>query len=716
MSTFLKSKIAKYFLFLFLILTTAVLVRSGGQYLTLDGLKLYHSRLAQYVAENEISAVLQFGLIYIVATALSIPGAAVLTLAAGALFGLTLGTILVSFSSTIGASLAFLISRYLLKEKVGTLVGQRLERLNDGIKREGGFYLFSLRLVPVLPFFLINLGMGITAMRLCTFFWVSQLGMLPGTIAYVNAGTQLSRISSLSQILSWQIILSFAVIGFLPLIAKRILAAVQVNSNLKKFKKPDKFDYNIIVIGAGSGGLVSAYIASALKAKVALIEQHKMGGDCLNTGCVPSKALIRSAKILHYAKRSKDYGIGSMEAKYDFASIMERVQKVIKEVAPHDSIDRYSNLGVECIQGKANINTPYEVLVNGRVLTTKNIIIATGARPLVPSIPGLEQIEFLTSDTVWSLRELPKRLIVLGGGPIGTELAQCFQRLGAQVTQIETNTLVLKREDPDVGEFICKRLRDEGIKLLTSHRALRVEVLNGQKTLVCSFENQEVNVEFDQILLALGRKANVTGFGLEELGVKLNKQGTVEADEFLRTNFPNIYVVGDVTGPYQFTHFAAHQAWYAAINALSNPFKSFKTDYRVIPWCTFTDPEVARVGLSETEAKDKKIPYEVTKYGIDDLDRAIADSAAEGFVKVLTKPNSDKILGATIVGASAGELLTEFVLAMKHGLGLNKILGTIHIYPTMSEANKYAAGVWKRAHVPKTALALLKRFHQWRRS
>ena len=476
-----------------------------------------------------------------------------------------------------------------------------------------------------------------------------------------------------------------------------------------------KKDYNIIVIGGGSAGLVSAYIASAVKAKVALVEKHRMGGDCLNTGCVPSKALLRTAKVLSYFKRHKDFGVKSAVATFDFAEIMDRVHTVIGKVAPHDSVERYTDLGVDCVTGEAKILSPREVQVNGKTLTTNNIIVATGARPAVPPIPGLDKVPFLTTDTIWGLRELPKRLVIAGGGPIGCELAQAFARLGSQVTQVEMMPDILIREDTEVSAAIRKRFVSEGIDVRVNHTLKEVVVEDGKKFVLLQKDDTTEKIEFDEILIAVGRAANGKGIGLEDIGVKFSRQGTIEVDEYLRTTaHKNIYACGDVAGPYQFTHTAAHQAWYCAVNALFNPIK-FKVDYRVIPWCTFTDPEVARVGLNEKEAKEKQVPYEVTTYAIDDLDRAIADSEDHGMVKVLTEPGKDRILGATIIGYHAGDLIAEYVLAMKHGLGLNKILSTIHIYPTMAEANKYAAGVWKKAHTPKGLLRWVQKFHAWRR-
>jgi pyruvate/2-oxoglutarate dehydrogenase complex dihydrolipoamide dehydrogenase (E3) component/uncharacterized membrane protein YdjX (TVP38/TMEM64 family) len=687
-------------------------------YLTLEFIKSQQAQLESWRAARPIVAAATGFLIYVLVTALSLPGAAVMTLAAGAIFGLLWGTLIVSFASSVGATLAFLASRLLFKSWVQSRFGDRLAAVNAGIQEEGGFYLFTLRLVPAFPFFVINLGMGVTPIRPWTFYWVSQLGMLAGTLVYVNAGTQLGRVESLSGIASPGLLISFALLGLFPLIAKKGLDLMRARKVYAGYRRPRRFDRNLVVIGGGSAGLVTAYIAAAVRAKVTLIEKHRMGGDCLNTGCVPSKALIRSAKLLSHIKRAAEFGIRRAEAEFDFADVMERVQRVVREVEPHDSAARYTNLGVDVVEGAARIVTPWEVEItrhDGTVqrLTTRSIVIATGARPAVPPIPGIESVGYLTSDTAWSLRELPRRLIVLGGGPIGSELTQAFARLGAQVTQVEMEPRILLREDPEVSETVTRRFVAEGIDVRVKHKAKRFEVVDGDKVLIVEHEGREVRIPFDAVLVATGRSANLKGFGLAELGVVTGR--TVETNGFLQTNFPNIYAAGDVAGPYQFTHTAAHQAWYAAVNALFDPFKKFRADYTVIPWATFVEPEVARVGLNELEARERHIAHEVTVYGIDDLDRAIADGEAHGFVKVLTVPGKDRILGVTIVGEHAGDLLAEYVLAMKHGIGLNKILGTIHIYPTLAEANKYAAGVWKRAHTPKRLLAWVERFHAWRR-
>ncbi|MBK7843014.1 MAG: FAD-dependent oxidoreductase [Bdellovibrionales bacterium] len=689
-----------------------------GQYLSLESLKVHQASLHSFYLEHPGIVAVIFAIVYVLSTALSLPGATILTLAGGAIFGLGLGVALVSFSSTLGATLAFLASRFFLRDLIQDKFKDKITKVNQGIKKEGAFYLLTLRLVPIFPFFLINLVMGLTSIRTMTYFFVSQIGMLPGTIVYVNAGTQLAKIDSLNGILSPELLFSFSLIGILPLLSKWALEFYRSGKYIRKYKRPKSFDFNMVVIGGGSGGLVSAYIAAAIKAKVALIEKHKMGGDCLNTGCVPSKALIRSAKIFSYFERAIEFGFENPSVKMDFSKVMDRVQKIIKEIEPHDSIERYSKMGVECFQGTAKILSPYEVEVNGKILRTKNIVVATGASPLVPPLPGLSEVPYLTSDTLWNLRTLPRRLVVLGGGPIGCELAQSFARFGSQVSLVEMAPRILNREDEEVSSFVTEKFRNEGVSVLVGHKALSFETTGkNERVLVCESLGRELRIPFDEVLIALGRKANVKGFGLEELGVEISSGGTVVADQHLRvTNYPNIYVVGDVTGPYQFTHTASHQAWYVAVNALFSPFKKYKVDYRVIPWCTFTDPEVARVGLNEMEAKEKGIAYEVTRYGIEDLDRAIAEGEAHGFVKLLTSPGSDRILGATILGSHAGEIIAEYVAAMKHGLGLNKILGTIHIYPTFAEANKYAAGVWKRANAPQKALEFLSKYHKWRRS
>ena len=696
-----------------------------SRYVSLAFLKESQASFAVLFNQEPVKVTLAFFAVYVAVTALSLPGAAILTLAGGASFGLVWGTVVVSFASTVGATLAMLAARYLLRDAIQARFGRRLDEVNKGIEKEGAFYLFSLRLIPIVPFFALNLLMGLTRIKTWTYFWVSQLGMFAGTVAYVNAGTQLAKIDSLRSILSPGLIGAFVLLGLLPLGVNKVLGFFKRRKVYARWNavRPAHFDRNLVVIGAGAGGLVSAYIAAVVKAKVTLVEVHKLGGDCLNYGCVPSKALIRSATLAHQMRHGTRYGLTDSDPSFSFKAVMQRVEAVIRTIAPHDSVERYAGLGVEVLQGHARIVNPWtvEISLNGggtQTLTTRSIVIAAGARPFVPPLPGLDDVGYVTSDTLWDafsrLEAVPRRLVVLGGGPIGCELAQAFARLGAKVTQVEMAPRLMGREDEEVSELVRKALAADGVQVMTSHQALRCEAADGVKSLVVSHAGSEKRIDFDQLICAVGRVARLTGYGLEELGISTER--TVPTNEYLQTIYPNIYAAGDVAGPYQLTHVAAHQAWYAAVNALFGEFRLFKADYSVIPWTTFVDPEVARVGLNEQEAKEKGVACEVTTYGIDDLDRAIADSEARGFVKVLTVPGKDKILGVTIVGTHAGDLLAEYVLAMRHGLGLNKILSTIHTYPTLSEANKYAAGEWKRAHQPKRLLEWVRKYHDWKRA
>jgi dihydrolipoamide dehydrogenase len=685
------------------------------QYLDFAYIKSKQQAITDYYQANPLQSILIFFVIYVLATSLSLPGASILSLLAGAVFGLFVGSIIVIIAATIGATIAFWLARYLLGNTIQERYADKLKTINAGLEKDGAFYLLTLRLLPIFPFFIINVLMGLTPMRTLTYVLTSFFGMLAGTIIYVNVGTQLATLESLSGILTPKIWGAFILLTIFPWIAKLIINGIKTRRIYADFNKPKSFDYNLAVIGAGSAGLVSSYIAAAVKAKVILIEKHKMGGDCLNTGCVPSKALIRSAKFISQVNHAEKYGCKTAKVDFDFKDVMNRVHDVIKDIEPHDSVERYTSLGVECLQGEAKLKDPWTIEVNGKTFTSKNIVLATGAEPFVPPIPGLDNVSYHTSDTIWGLQELPKRMTVLGGGPIGCELAQCFARLGAQVTLVEMAPRVMLMEDPEIAVMVEKSLAADGVTLLTKHTASEVKQNNGVNTLVCTHNDKELVLEFNTLLVAVGRKARGNDVWNENLNIEQRKNGTLEVNEFLQTNYPNIYACGDVTGPYQLTHTAAHQAWYTSVNSLFGAFKKFRVDYSVIPWCTFTEPEVAHVGLNELQAKDKNIEYEVTRYDIGELDRAIADGEAHGVVKVLTKPGKDKILGVTIVGDHAGDLISEYVSAMKHGLGLNKILGTIHIYPTLAEANKYAAGEWKRAHAPERLLSWVEKYHAYMR-
>jgi len=704
-------------LVIFLSLITLFFVLDLQQIFNLEYFQTQRDDILAYKAENFWLSSLLYFVLYIIVAALSLPAAAILTIAGGAVFGLVWGLLMVSFASTIGATLAFLLSRTLLRDWVQARFGRYLKPINDGIERDGAFYLFTLRLIPAFPFFLVNVLMALTPISTLSFYVVSQLGMLFGTALYVNVGAELGMATSLPDIFNIGVIRAVVVLAIFPWLAKIMLRVLRNRKVLSPWKKnkPRHFDTNMVVIGAGSAGLVTAYIAALVKARVTLIEKHQMGGDCLNTGCVPSKALIRSASVNHLIKRASEFGLEDASARVNFSAVMKRIRQVIKTIEPHDSVTRYSELGVDCVQGEATITSPWTVQVGEQQISTRHIVIATGARPWVPPIPGLEKMDYLTSDSIWTLDTLPDRLLVMGGGPIGCELAQAFSRLGSKVTIVNRSDRILPREDVDVSEYISQRFKAEGIEIITSREVEGFTQAEGNRIAITSGAEGELHIPFDQLLVAVGRNANTEHFGLETLDVALNPNGTVKVNEYLQTNYPNIFACGDVAGPYQFTHMASFQAWFAAVNSLFGTFKKFRIHYNVVPWATFIDPEVARVGLNELEAEEKGIKVEVTRYGIDDLDRAIADSEAMGYVKVLTVPGKDKILGATIVGYHASELINEFILAMTHGLGLKKIMASIHIYPTLSESGKFAAGQWRKKNAPQWIMPYLEKFHRWRR-
>jgi pyruvate/2-oxoglutarate dehydrogenase complex dihydrolipoamide dehydrogenase (E3) component/uncharacterized membrane protein YdjX (TVP38/TMEM64 family) len=701
-----------------IVLTLAAVVWfyfDAGSYLQFDVLRERLGDLRAWYLDNPLLTGVIYFLLYVSIAAVSLPGAGIMTLAGGALFGFWYGLLLVSFASSMGGTLAFLVSRTLLRDWVQQKFERQLRSVNAGFERNGSFYLFTLRLVPIFPFFVINLLMGLLPIRAWQFYWISQVGMLAATAVFVNAGTQLAELEGLSGILSPPLIISFALLGIFPLFAKWLVSYLLSRKSLRGYSRPKSFDTNMVVIGAGSAGLVTALIAATVKAKVTLIERHKMGGDCLNTGCVPSKAIIRSARIADYARRAQEFGLGEMQVKVDFPAVMTRVDSIIKTIEPHDSVERFTSLGVDCVSGDARIISPWEVEVNGEIINTRHIVIASGARARVPEIPGLEQLDYLTSDTLWDIREAPARLMVLGDSPIGCELAQAFARLGTEVTLVTHAARLLPREDEDVAAEVEAAFVRNEVKVYTGYEPQLFKSTDQGQVGVFKTPDGERELSFDRLLLAVGRQANSENLGLDQLGIELTRQNTIVVDDFLRTAVPTIFACGDIVGPYQFTHMASHQAWYAAVNSLFGSFRRFKVDYSVVPWATFTDPEVARVGLNEADALAAEIPFEVTRYDIDDLDRAIADGEAHGFIKVLTDPGKDRILGATIVGYHAAELITEFVMAMKHGIGLKKIMGTIHIYPTLSESNKFLAGEWQKARKPERLLSLVERYHRWAR-
>ncbi|MBL8224983.1 MAG: FAD-dependent oxidoreductase [Chromatiales bacterium] len=685
--------------------------------LSLQAVQAELGTLRAQAAARPVATPLAFAAAYALVAALSIPGGSlVLSFAAGAIFGLVTGSVVVSFGSSIGAALACLGARFLLRDVVERRFSNMAAAINRGLDRDGSAYLFALRLVPVFPFFAINLALGLTRLPLRTFYWVSQLGMLPATVLYVNAGRELGRVTAGSDVLSPGVLGALALLGVFPLLARRGLRALQARRRLARWPRPRRFDVNVVVIGAGSAGLVAAYVAAAARARVVLVEQAEMGGDCLNRGCVPSKALLRAARLRADLRRAREFGLAAEAGPVDLAAVLGRVRAAVARVAPHDSVERYTGLGVECVAGTARIVSPWAVAVGDRVITTRGIIVATGGGPVLPPVPGLADVPHVTSDTVWQLPALPERLLVLGGGPVGCELAQAFARLGSAVTLVEAGPRLLAREDPAAAALVASRFADEGIRVLPGCRPLRFEPAATGGTLACRHaDGREETLAFDQVLVATGRRARTEGLGLEELGVGLNPDGTVATDDCLQTALPTIHACGDAAGPFQLTHAASHQAWYAAMNALYGRWWRFRADYRVLPACVFTDPEVARVGLTEAEARAQGLDIEVTTWDLAELDRAIADGDNTGLVKVVTPRGRDRILGATVVGPHAGEVLAELSLAMRHGLGLRKVLGTVHSYPTLAEANRLTAGAWQRNHLPLRLLGIAERVNRWQR-
>ncbi len=708
----------KPLLLLIIILLISVLWLFAGDLFSLRSMQAALGALRESFQAHPFLFVLGFMAIYILVTASSLPFATVLTLLGGAIFGFWWGIGIISISATIGCTLAFWGARYFFRGSVQKRYGQRLSHFNEGIKRDGAFYLFSLRLIPIFPFFLVNILMALTPIRTQSYIWVSWLGMLPGTAIYVFAGRNFGQIESLSGLMSWPIFISLTLLGLFPWLAKFLLARFQGHKIYKNFSKPKSFDRNLIVIGAGSAGLVSAYMGAQMRAKTTLIEAHEMGGDCLNTGCIPSKTLIKSANIAAKMQNAAPYGIKSQSAEIDLPTLSNRIQSVIKSIAPNDSVERYSKMGVDVVKGRGRLIDPWRVEItpnDGKPyqLTTKSIVIATGAAPLIPPLKGLEKIEYLTSETLWSnlssWPKLPQSLLILGGGNIGCELAQSLNRLGVSVTIVEMSARLLPNEDEEVSEFIAHKLHSEGVTILTQTEAKEFQPQ------ICQAEQkgESIKIPFEKLLIAVGRKPRLENLGLEELGIQTDR--AILSNRHLQTNIPNIYVAGDATPPYQFTHTAAYEGTYAALNALFPPIYKFKMDHRFIPMVTFTDPEIARAGLNESEARAQNINYEITKYPLSHLDRALTEGETEGWIKILTPKGKDKILGVTIIAPHAGEMLPEFTLAMKHKIGLRKILGTIHAYPTWGEAAKKSASIWSSAHLNPKLTAISERYFKMSR-
>lgn len=713
-----KKKSHQKYLILFLLILILILyyLFFPKEYLSLAFVKENINSIKNYVNYNYTTSALSYLIIYSLSSALAIPSALILTLSSGILFGLVPGILLTSLGSTLGAVLAFLISRYLFLDLFKSKFRNQYEQMDKEIKKNGNLHLLTLRLVPIFPFWLVNLLMGLSEISLWRYLFISFAGMIPATIVYVYAGLSLSSISELRDVISPSIFFSLLLLSILPYVLRAVVNYYLKKKLYRHYKKPRAFDYNLIIIGGGSAGLVTTFIARILKAKVAIIEKEKMGGDCLNTGCVPSKSLIKIAKIISYGKTPSSWGLKNINIDFSFEDIMNKIHSIIKEIEPHDSIVRYTQLGAECFLGQAQILSPWEVQIGEKIISAKYLVIATGARPIIPQIPGIESISPLTSENIWQLKKQPARLGILGGGVIAAELAQAFSRLGSSVFIIEESSRILSREDEDASGLIHEIFIKEGIKIYTSHTLKKCEKSGDEKILLCiDREGREISLVCDQLFIAIGRKATTSGFGLEKIKLDLNDNGSIKVNEYMQTSLPNIFACGDVAGPFNLTHAASHQAWHTTVNALLGFIKMFKINYSVLPVCTYTDPEIATVGYSKAELIKKSIPFEETIFPMKDLDRAIIEGETCGFVKVFTPPNSDKILGVVIISAEASTMILEFTLAMKHNLGLNKILNTIHAYPGMGEANKYLAGRWKQRKSRLNLLKALERFHTFSR-
>ncbi len=705
-------------LILLALLMAVSFVFLSGQGGDIESIKSLIENFRIWQSENKFIFAVGFFVVYVIAAAFSLPIAIPMVLAAGAIFGFWQGLLIGSFASSLGALIAFFGARYFMKDSVSARFPKISATINHGVKKDGILYLLSLRLVPLFPFFAINLLMGITSMRAGVYYLTSQLGMLPGTATYVFAGTQLGELRSLGDIVSPGLLIAFALLGIVPWIAKLIMNKIQLRKRYANYTKPKSFDRNLIVIGAGAAGLVSSYIGATLKAKVTLIEAGDMGGDCLNTGCVPSKSLIASGALVKKITQSEEYGVQSHVSSVDFSKVIRRVRNVIEEIAPHDSVERYTGLGVEVVKGYATLTSPWGVdirLNDGgqQSLTARNIILATGAEPFVPSIEGVESVDYLTSETIWNrLSELdapPKKFVVIGGGVIGCELGQALARLGSKVTIVEANERILPREDREISDAVLASLVADGVEVCAGHSAVK---FTPNRLFIQKGEDVS-EIEFDEVLIAIGRRPRLKGFGLEELGIDTDQK--LERSPYLETQFPNIFAAGDLAGPYQLTHAAAHEAWFASVNALFGRFKKFRIHYKTMPSAIFTSPETARVGINEQEAREQAIKVDVVKFELKELDRAIIEGKKEGFIKVLTRSGSDKILGVTILGENASAFLPEFTLAMQNNIGLNKLLRNTHAYPSWGEANKYVAGEWKRKHTKAFIFKWLEKYQTWMR-
>jgi pyruvate/2-oxoglutarate dehydrogenase complex dihydrolipoamide dehydrogenase (E3) component/uncharacterized membrane protein YdjX (TVP38/TMEM64 family) len=701
-------------------------------------------------------------LAYVICTVFFIPGSAI-TIGSGTLFGLKTGFFVVVVGANLGALCSFLLARTFLRERVARWAegNPKFRSLDQAIGQQGFKMVLLTRLSPIFPFVLLNYFLGLTAVRTTSYVLANLLGMLPATFLFVYIGAaardaitgqMAASAGLLQQVLKYVgLLATVGVVVMVTRIARKALREAEAAQGSGRAEKPridaeheptpvagmmlvnDPHDrqlienchppgwqnptpagkYNLVVIGAGTAGLVSAAGAAGLGARAALIERTLLGGDCLNVGCVPSKGLIRAARAAHEARSGKEFGVQlKCEPTATFSAAMERMRRLRAGISAHDSAERFRKLGVDVYIGHGRFVDPSVVEVDGRRLKFDRAVIATGARPAELSIPGLRDADYYTNETIFTLTQLPKCLAVIGAGPIGCELAQCFRRFGSEVVVITDGTEVLPKEDPDAAAIIRKQLEHEGVRIVTRGLIQRVSVNGAGKTLTLKSNGNSDEIRCDAILVSVGRQPNLEGLGLEEAGVEFTRSGVV-VNERMRTSNRRIYAAGDVCSKYKFTHAADAMARIVIANALF--FARRKVTDLVIPWCTYTDPEIAHVGYYEKDARAAGFDVATITESLNHVDRAILDGEDEGFARVHYDRKSGRILGGTLVARHAGEMINELTLAMVTKQNMSSLSSTIHSYPTQAEVLRKIGDAYMRTKLTPTVKKAFATWLAWRR-
>ncbi|MBA3536096.1 MAG: FAD-dependent oxidoreductase [Tatlockia sp.] len=661
------------------------------KYLTFTSLRENRATLISWTKEHFFMAALLYMSCYTLAVAASVPGAVFLTLAGGFLFGVVFGTVFVIVSATLGATALFFAVRTSFGDWLAKSALSWLGRMREGFQQNAFSYLLMLRLVPLFPFWVVNIVPALLGVDAKTFIITTFFGILPGSIVYVMVGNGLSHVFEANQTPNLGIIfdikvllplLALAALSFIPILYKRVNPKEQ-----KKNPKTNQIKCDLSIIGAGAGGLSVAAVAAQLGLKVVLLESGKMGGDCLNYGCVPSKSLLAAGKIAYQLRHAAQFGISSKGLEIDFKKVMQQVHAVIKVLAKNDSVERFESLGVQVIKAVARFSGVNTLVAQDRVIEARRIVIATGSSPFKPPIPGLEDTPYLTNETIFNLTEQPKHLIVIGGGPIGCELAQAFSMLGSKITLIEGFNL-LPKDDVDCVAILRAQLKAMGIIIHEQAKVLGVEPhAHGGIKVSINQAGEKLAIRGSHLLIATGRRANVENLDLEKAGIVYSNKG-IEVNSRLQTSNRRVYALGDVVGPYQFTHMATYQAGIVLRNiAFKIPAK---VDYRAIPWVTYTLPEIAHVGLLAEEAL-KHADIQFTEWSFLENDRAQTEHSLEGKIKIISDKKG-RVLGVTIVGAHAGELILPWVIAIREKRTLRSFTDAVSPYPTLSEISKRVAG------------------------